>query len=95
MAEAGEQIEVGGPRPDAVQRDERRMRLVGRDVGERVQIDVLFLDRLRDFLQRLHLGVRKADAQQPVLARAENRVVIEWIGDRDKAAVDRGGARGR
>ena len=40
MTQAEQQIDVGGPRPDAVQGDERRMRLVGRHGAERVEIDV-------------------------------------------------------
>ena len=34
MPDAGEQIEVGGPWADAVQRDQRRVRVVGGQAGE-------------------------------------------------------------
>ena len=40
MAEAEQQIDVGGPRPDAVQRDQRGMRLVGLHLRDGVEIDV-------------------------------------------------------
>ena len=42
MAEAEQQIDVGGPRPDAMQRGERCMRLVGVHVADRREVDTAF-----------------------------------------------------
>ena len=49
VAEAEQEIDVGSPRPDAVQRGERRVRRVGIHVADRGQIDVAFRDGFADF----------------------------------------------
>ena len=61
VAEAEQQINVGGPGADAVQRGQRGMRLVGLHRGDRVEVDMALRDRLADRLDRLDLGVRKAE----------------------------------
>ena len=70
MAEAEQKINIGGPRPDAVQRDQRCVRRVGIHVADRVEVDLAFGDRLADFLDRLDLGGGQAEPPELVGARA-------------------------
>ena len=70
MAEAGKQINVGGPWPDAVNGGEGRVRGFGVDVAERRQRKLAADDGAGDFLQRADFRSRQTDARQPLLARA-------------------------
>ena len=47
MAKAEQEINVGGPWSDAVDRSERAMRVVGRYAGEARQVDRAIIDRAR------------------------------------------------
>ena len=70
MAETGQQINVGGPWPDAVNGGERRVRGLGVDVAERRQRQIAAGDGAGDFLQRADFRSRQTDPRQPLLARA-------------------------
>ena len=59
MAEAEQEIDVGGPRPDAVQRGERIVRGVGILVRQHIEIEALGGEFARDILQGLDLCRRQ------------------------------------
>src|SRR5664279_5331432 len=75
VAETEQEIDVGGPRPDAVQCDQRGMRLVGRHVADGIEIDVLLSHRLADFFDRFYFRRRQAEPLELVGARAADRIV--------------------
>mgnify|MGYP003693983467 CR=1 FL=1 len=77
MAEAEQQIDVGGPRADAVQRRQRVVRGVGVLVRQHVEIQPLGGEFARDVLQRLDLGRRQTEPAEPVGARLADRVMVE------------------
>ena len=56
MAEAKQEIDVGGPRADAVQRGQRVVRGVGVLVGQHIEVQSLGGDFAGEILQRLDLG---------------------------------------
>ena len=95
MAEAEQQINVGGPRPDAVQRGERGMRLVGLHGADARRDRCALGDGLADLLDRFDLRRRQAEPLELVGARAAHRVVMERIEGREQPGPDRGGAGGR
>ena len=55
VTEAEQQINVGGPRPDAMQLRERRMRSVGVFFRKHIEIEAFGTQFARDELQRLDL----------------------------------------
>jgi hypothetical protein len=69
MAEAKQQIDVGGPRADAVQRGQRVVRGVGVLVGEHVEVQPLGGELARDVLQGLDLGRRQSEPAEAIGAR--------------------------
>ena len=96
MAEAEQKIDVGGPGPDAVNRGQRRMRLVGRHLDEAGQIEVAALDRLCDRLERADLGRREAGAGK--LGRRARAARRSWSNGSNaplEPSPDRGCACGR
>ena len=79
MAEAEQQIDVGGPRADAVQRGQRVVRGVGVLVRQHVEVQPLRGEFARDVLQRLDLGRRQSEPAEPVGAGFADRVMVERI----------------
>ena len=77
MAEAKQQIDVGGPRADAVQRGQRVVRGVGVLVGQHVEIEPFGGEFAREVLQGLDLRRRQSEPAEPVGAGAAQRVVVE------------------
>ena len=94
MAEAEQQIDVGGPRADAVQRRQRVVRGVGVLFRQHVEVQPLGGEFARDVLQRLDLGGRKPEPAEAVGARLADGVVIERIERGREASPDRRGTRG-
>jgi len=92
MAETEQQINVGGPRSDAVQRGELRMRLVGGHVADGAEIDVALCQSFADFADRLDLGRRQAEPLELVGARLAYGVVVERIERGEQPLADRAGA---
>ncbi len=95
MAEAEQQIDVGGPRADAVQRRQRVVRGVGVLFRQHVEVQPLEMEFARDVLQRLDLGAGQAEPAEAVGAGLADGVVIERIERRREPAPDRRRARGR
>ena len=108
VAEAGQQIDVGGPRADAVHGGERRMRLVGRHAAERRRDRARRLSiALRDRLERPDLRCRQPERARACRRARAARGVIERIErrgqpaagsrrrSRPKAAATRRSRRGR
>src|SRR6185312_5921715 len=75
MAEAEQQIDVGGPRADAVQRSERVVRGVGVLIRQHVEVQSLRGEFARDVLQRLDLGRRQAEPAEAVGTRLADDLV--------------------
>ena len=73
MAETEQQIDVGGPWTDAVQRGERGVRLIGSHGGKRIEIDRALVDRGGDCLDGPDLRLRQSDARKLGGARAPDR----------------------
>jgi hypothetical protein len=95
MAEAEQQINIGGPRADAVQRGQRGVRQVGLHIADLGEIDLSFGDGLADLADRLDLGRREAEPLELAGARAAHRVVMKRIEGGKQPGADRTGARGR
>src|SRR5262245_53064690 len=95
MTQAKQKIDVGGPRTDAMQGRERRVRFIGAHVADGGEINVSVGDRLSDFPDRLDLRSRKAKALELVGARAAHGVMVKWIEGREQTRADRGGTCGR
>ena len=95
MAEAEQQIDVGGPRADAVQRGQRVVRGVGILFRQHVEVQPLGGEFARDVLQRLDLGGGQAEPAEPVGAGLADRLMIERIERGREPPPDRRGARGR
>src|SRR5262245_23673402 len=89
MAEAEEQIKVGGPRPDAVDRDERGMCVVGLLRCKRIEVDAALGDIMRDAFQGADLRRRQAEPPKPVGSAPAERVVMERVESGREAAPDR------
>ena len=79
VAEAEQQIDVGGPGADAVHRGQRRMGFVGRLGSERGKVELAAIDRFRDRLERADFRCRQAGAGEPGRTRAQHRRMIERI----------------
>ena len=95
MAEAEQQIDVGGPRSDAVQLDQLGMRDVGIHVADRVKIDLAARHRLADFLDRLDLVEGEAEPPELVGPREAHGVMMKRIERREQLVADRGRGGGR
>src|SRR6478735_1293514 len=95
MTQAKQQIDVGGPRPNAWQRDQRVMRGLGVFFGEHIEVQPFRSDLARKMLHRLDLGGRQAEPAQPIGAGAAHRVMVERIKGRVEATPDCARARGR
>ena len=94
IAEAEQEIDVGGPGADAMQRGQRRVGLIGLHRGDGIEIDVALGNGLADFLDRLDLGPRQAEPRELIPAREPHRIVMEWIERREQPRPDRRGAGG-
>ena len=69
MAEAKQQIDVGGPGADAVQRRQRVVRGVGVLIRQHIEIEPLGGEFARQILQGLDLRRRQSEPAEPVGAR--------------------------
>src|SRR5262245_66603246 len=79
MAKAEQEIDVGGPRADAVQRGECVVAGVDVFVSEDVEVQPVGRDLFGDEFQRLDLGGRKAQSPEPVGASLADRFMVERI----------------
>ncbi len=95
VAEAEQQINIGGPRSNAVQCRQRSVRDVGVHIANAVKIDAALGDGFADFPDRLDLGRRQAESLELVDARAAHRVVMKWLEGGKQPVANRGGTRGR
>ena len=68
MAEAEQQIDVGGPGADAVHRGQRRVGFVGRHGGERREVELAAIDAFA-----IALSVRIFGAESPARASLAER----------------------
>ncbi len=89
MAEAGQQVDVGGPWADAVNRGERHMRHVGGNIAQRREREIAARHGAGDFLERFYFRRRQAEPRQPGGARPQNGLGRERIERRGKPAPDR------
>ena len=87
MTEAGEQINVGGPGTDAVNRGQCGMGFVGRDFGQRRERKLAIRHGAGDFLQRFDFRARQAKPRQSRRPRLDNSRRLEWIEGADQAIV--------
>ena len=94
MAEAEQQVDVGGPRADAMQRRQRMVRGVGVLFRQHVEVQSLGGQFARDVLQRLDLGGGKAEPSEALGARLADGLGIERIERGREASPDRRGTRG-
>lgn len=92
MAETRQQVNIGGPRPDAVDRGQCGVSIFGSKFAERLKRKLTALDRAGDFLQRADLGRRQSEPRQARRPRAQDRGRIERIKCRSEPAPDRTGA---
>lgn len=95
VAEAEQQINIGGPRSDAMQCRECGVRDVGVHIANTVKIDAALGYGFADFPDRFDLGRRQAESLQFVDARAAHRVVMERLEGCKQPVANRGGTRGR
>ncbi len=95
MAEAEQQVDVGGPGPDAVQACQCGMRSIGRHRGEGIEIDLASCDGGGERFHGLDLGLREPEPRKLARPCAPQRVVMEGVERRGEASPDRAGARGR
>ena len=86
MAEAEQQIDVGGPWADAVQRCQRVVRGVGVLIGEHVEVQPFGGEFARDVFQGLDLGRRQPEPAEPIGARLAQAFGIERIERRAEPA---------
>ena len=68
MAEAEEEIDIGSPRADAVDRSQGAVRVLGRPVNEARQIELAAVDRLCDRPEAADFRRRQAGACKPLRA---------------------------
>ena len=95
MAKAEQQIDVGGPRADAVQCRQRVVRGVGVLFRQHVEVQPLQLEFSGDVLQRLDLGPGQAEPAEAVGAGLVDGVMIERVECRREPAPDGRRTRGR
>ena len=95
MAEAEQQIDVGGPGADAVQRGQRVMRGIGIFFRQYVEVQPLGRQFARDVLQGLDLGGGKTESAEPVGAGLADVIMVERIERFRQPPPDRPGTRRR
>ena len=95
VAETEQQINVGAPRSDAVQRDEGCVRGVCVHVADGVEIDLAFSEGLADFTNGFDLGRGEAKPLELFVARFPHRIVMKRIEGRKQPVADRRGAGSR
>jgi hypothetical protein len=95
VAKARQQINVGGPGPDAVDGGQRRVRVVGSAFGKRGEREVAAAHRTGDGLERADFRRRQPDPGEPRAARAQDRCRVEGIERSFQPSPDGAGARGR
>ena len=79
MAEAEQEINIGGPRADAMQRGQRGVRDVGIHIADRVEIDAALGDGLSDLADRFDFRRGKAKPLELVGACTAHRVMMKRI----------------
>ena len=95
MAQAGQQINVGGPRTDPVHGGQRGVRVVGPDRGKACKRQLAVFDRARDRLYGADFGCGQPKPGEPGRSRLEDRIGLERIERGFEPAPDRVGAGGR
>jgi hypothetical protein len=95
MAQAKQQIDIGGPRTDAVQCRQLVVRNVGVFIRQRVEIEALRGDFARETFQGLDLGRGQSEPAEALSAGAAQRIVMKRIECSRQARPDRGGAGSR
>ena len=95
MAEAKEEINVGGPGTDAVQRGERGMGVVGFHLAKRSEVDLALGDGRADRLHGLDFRPRQPDPRQPLRPGAPHGVMMKGIEGGRQPAPDGARAGGR
>ena len=76
VAEAEQEVDVGGPGPDALHRDEEPMRLVGLALVQGVERQDAAQDRRRDRSQRPDLGAGQAGAPKRHVRGGRDRLGV-------------------
>lgn len=95
VAKAEQEIDIGSPRSDAMQRRQDAVGFVGIGVSERIEVEPLVRDLLRNMLERFDFRRRQSEARKPVGARTKQRVVMKRIERDFEPRPDRGRARDR
>jgi hypothetical protein len=95
MAEAEQEIDIGGPRTDPVQLDQLGVRHIGIHVADRIEIDLATRHRLADLLDRLDLVEGEAKPPQLVGPGEAYRVMMKRIERREQLVADGGRSGGR
>lgn len=95
VAQAKQQINIGGPGTHAMQRGERLMRRVGLHIADLGQVDAALGDRLADFLDRFDFGRGQAQPLELVAARRHHCVGMKRIESREQPVADGGSAGDR
>jgi hypothetical protein len=94
MADAEQQIDIRGPRSDTLDRDERGMRLFGRHVPERIEIDRAVAHGAGDRLEGADFRDGKPRPLQLGRACSEDRLVMKRIESGRQPPPDRRRTRG-
>jgi hypothetical protein len=95
MAQTRQQIDVRGPWADAVNRSQRRVRIVGRAIGERGERKVPAINCPGDGFQRPDFRRRQSKPRQASWTSAQNGGGIEWVERPRQPAPNCGRARRR
>jgi len=95
MAQTKQQINVGGPRADAMQRGEHAMGFVGRQIDQAGKIEFAFVDGFGEGFQGLDFAGGQPGAHEFIAAGTQDRRVIQWVERGGEPAEDRLGAGGR
>jgi hypothetical protein len=95
MTKAGQQINVRGPRADAVHGGECCVRVLGGELSERGERKLTAFDGAGDFLQRADFRCGQPKPRQPRRAGAQDRRRIERLESRLEPSPNGAGARGR
>ena len=92
VTEAEQQVNVGGPRPNSMQRGERRVCLIGVHVSDCGEIDAAFSHRFADLPDRFDLRGREAEPFEFVGASPSYRIVMKRIEGGEQPGANCGGA---
>jgi hypothetical protein len=95
VAEAGQEIDVGRPRPDAVDGRKGCVRVLGGERGKRGERQFAAIDGAGDRLQGADFRRRKPEPCQPRRADAQDGCRIERVKSRREPPPDGIGAGGR